>query len=78
MELDREGGYYFKHVQAMTAEGLHEKSDIACELAWRDKRIDDLSCALSDMARLAEQYVDCSNNDEDRALVDEARAVLGL
>ena len=28
--------HYSAHVEAMTAEGLHEKSDIAAELAWRD------------------------------------------
>lgn len=36
MELDDAGGYYFRHVMAMTAEGLHSKSQIACELGHRD------------------------------------------
>ena len=35
-ELDDAGGYYFRHVMAMTAEGLHSKSQIACELGDRD------------------------------------------
>ena len=35
-ELDDAGGYYFHHVMAMTAEGLHSKSQIACELGYRD------------------------------------------
>ncbi|MBN1085586.1 hypothetical protein JNO12_12620 [Erwinia aphidicola] len=39
MELDGVGGYYFRHVLAMTAEGLHSKSDIAAELGWRDMQI---------------------------------------
>ena len=39
MELDEVGGYYFRHVLAMTAEGLHSKSDIAAELGWRDMQI---------------------------------------
>jgi hypothetical protein len=34
--LDEEGGYYQRHVSAMTTESLHFKSDIAAELAWRD------------------------------------------
>lgn len=34
--LDDAGGYYFRHVMAMTAEGLHSKSQIACELGYRD------------------------------------------
>lgn len=33
LEQDRAGGYYFRHVQALTAEALHSKSDIAAELA---------------------------------------------
>jgi hypothetical protein len=41
-ELDKDGGYYCRHVMAMTAERLHSKRDIACELAYRDKRIDEL------------------------------------
>ena len=35
--------YYIRHIFAMTAEGLHEKSDIAAELAWRDKRIEEVA-----------------------------------
>ena len=42
MELDLAGGYYCRHVNAMTAEGLHAKSDIAGELAYRDHLIDRL------------------------------------
>lgn len=34
--------HYTKHLQAMTREGLHAKSDIAAELAWRDAEIDRL------------------------------------
>lgn len=33
------GQLYVDHVCAMTSEALHEKSDIAAELAWRDARI---------------------------------------
>ena len=36
------GQTYMNHVMAMTAEGLHAKSDIAAELAWRDKQIEAL------------------------------------
>ena len=41
-ELDEAGNYYCRHVMAMTSEGLHGKSDIAAELAWRDQQIDAL------------------------------------
>lgn len=33
------GQLYVDHVCAMTSEALHEKSDIAAELAWRDAHI---------------------------------------
>lgn len=46
VELDRRGGYYASHVEAMTAEGLHSKSAIAAELAWRDAEIDRLRAVL--------------------------------
>lgn len=42
MQLDEDGGYYYRHVHAMTKEDLHCKSDIAAELAWRDREIDTL------------------------------------
>ena len=36
----REGGdAYYKHTDRMSREGLHSKSDIAGELAWRDMQI---------------------------------------
>lgn len=42
MQLDKDGGYYGRHIQAMTREGLHSKGDIAAELAWRDQQIEQL------------------------------------
>lgn len=46
MEL---GETYVKHVGAMTAEGLHAKSDIAAELAWRDIQIERLREVVQDL-----------------------------
>lgn len=40
--LDEQGEHYSKHISAMTGEALHDKSDIAAELAWRDYEIDRL------------------------------------
>lgn len=37
------GEHYASHVEAMTREGLHEKSEIAAELAFRDSIIEQLS-----------------------------------
>ena len=45
--LDRQGNYYCRHVEAMTVEGLHDKSDIAGELAYRDAEIDRLRRELA-------------------------------
>lgn len=39
MGLDRNGNHYCKHILAMTREGLHAKSDIAAELAFRDSEL---------------------------------------
>lgn len=49
MELDEIGGYYCRHVSAMTGENLHSKSDIAAELGHRDMLIDKYKQALIDI-----------------------------
>jgi phage shock protein A len=38
--------YYTRHVAAMTAEGLHDKGDIAAELAYRDQQIEKVTASL--------------------------------
>ena len=48
MALDKVGEYYSRHVLAMTQEQLHEKCDIAAELAWRDHQIDRLEFNLGE------------------------------
>lgn len=44
----KQGQHYLRHVEVMTAEGLHSKADIAAELAHRDIEIErlrnDLNC----------------------------------
>ena len=40
-----QGEFYPRHVMAMTAEGLHDKSSIAAELAHRDRYIAELERA---------------------------------
>ena len=47
MWLDQQGGHYIRHVDHMTREGLHSKSDIAAELGWRDLQIQELTQQLS-------------------------------
>lgn len=42
-----QGKYFLRHMDAMTAEGLHSKAAIAEELAHRDILIDQLQTALA-------------------------------
>ncbi len=46
---ESQGEYYMRHLNAMTAEELHHKGDIASELAHRDMLIDE----LVELAKLA-------------------------
>jgi len=39
-DIELQCNYYTRHVMAMTAEGLHSKSDIAAELAHRDIQLE--------------------------------------
>lgn len=55
MDLDISGNHYSRHISAMTREGLHSKSDIAAELAWRDARI----AELESIRAAAEKLVRC-------------------
>ena len=52
MLLDEMGGYYCKHVTAMTRENLHSKSDIAAELGHRDVQIDSLKSLVNKLYNL--------------------------
>jgi len=49
-DIELLGEHYIKHVSAMTGEGLHKKSDIAAELAWRDAEIERLKIQMHDYA----------------------------
>lgn len=68
--------YRMKHVMAMTAEGLHSKSDIADELAYRDKVIaeqaEQLTAAKQRIAEL-EKDADILQTNLDAALRDKAQ-----
>lgn len=57
-ELDVAGGYYCRHVSAMTREGLDRKGDIAAELGHRDMVIAELLEAL----KLAEMTLSKGRN----------------
>lgn len=51
------GNYYSRHVHAMTVESLHSKSDIAAELGYRDKQIDELNAKLFDQSILLDAAI---------------------
>lgn len=44
--------YYSKHVGGMTEFELHDKADIAEQLAWRDKRIAELEAQLTELSHV--------------------------
>ena len=46
--------YFSRHLMAMTAEDLHSKGEIACELAYRDQRIAELEAVAGAAANLTE------------------------
>lgn len=48
--MDSKGGYYCRHISAMTREGLHSKSDIAAELGFRDMVIAELEAKCTSLA----------------------------
>lgn len=43
--------HYEVHIDAMTLESLHDKSQIAAQLAWRDARIEELAILLDQKTR---------------------------
>lgn len=60
-QLD-EGGYYTRHIYAMTHEVLYSKSDIAAELAHRDLQIDMLRIALEKQTQIAIEILEKLND----------------
>ena len=58
MQLDLDGGHYSRHTRAMTKEGLHSKVDIAMELAYRDREIENLKGAVLNVISILNQDED--------------------
>lgn len=67
--LDEAGEFYSRHVSAMTGEGLHTKSSIAAELAYRDMVNSELLEALQDLQARACIYV---NTSKAKAAINKA------
>ena len=66
--LDEAGGYYARHVEHMTSEWLHKKSDIAMELGYRDMLIDRLYDSLGELYG----YLCMSDRDGETIIPEEA------
>jgi hypothetical protein len=64
--------HYCRHISAMTSEGLHEKSDIAIQLAWRDKRIAELEAEVAALSRDEQTPVDAK-----QVPLEELRHIVG-
>lgn len=78
-ELDKSGGYYCRHVAAMTSEDLHSKSDIAAELGHRDMvndRLVEKNAALREALRLKEAECEALASDISRIVSAAADAYL--
>lgn len=54
--------HYCRHVDAMTREGLHDKADIAAELAWRDAEIERLGIQNRLRQRAVDRWVPCPDH----------------
>ncbi len=50
------GRHYLRHLEAMTAEALDGKAEIAEQLAWRDQRIEELESQLATADEELEQW----------------------
>lgn len=68
---DKAGNYYCRHVHAMTAERLHDKSDIASELAHRDMEIDRLRKDAERYRWLREHFRFTNDDSLNEILFDE-------
>lgn len=52
------GADYIAHVMAMTSEGLHSKSDIAVQIAWRDAELRRLNSERDQLRAFAQEIMD--------------------
>jgi hypothetical protein len=67
------GEHYLRHVSAMTGEGLHAKSDIAAELAWRDAEIERLRSGLRIAISAADGWYDDPRDRPCPSISDDVR-----
>lgn len=75
MALDKAGGHYCRHLSAMTGEGLHDKSDIAAELAYRDARIAQLEADCAAHKSAEETQIALRQKADEREALKQAEAL---
>ena len=63
-DIVAQGAVYVTHVMAMAKEGLHEKSDIAAELAHRDILCADLLAALKAIMEMLDDEIKTATDEE--------------
>ena len=71
--LDEAGGFYSRHVSAMTGEGLHSKSSIAAELGHRDMVISEL---LETLINTVQYLDDIAYQNDAQRIIDAANLVI--
>lgn len=78
MQLDEDGGYYFRHVDAMTGESLHSKSDIAAELGHRDQLINTYRELCGELVKALSNHIDQTRPIwESVDIIVKAESILG-
>jgi hypothetical protein len=70
------GKYYIQHIDRMTVENLYGKSDIACELAYRDIIIASLRDAAKKALDAMERYKDKRQCDRFDEVIEELKKEL--
>jgi hypothetical protein len=61
-DLEELGKHYLNHLDAMTSEQLHSKSDLAAELAARDGIIEELTTSTMNKWKFLLTWVDKDHN----------------
>jgi predicted RNase H-like nuclease (RuvC/YqgF family) len=55
LKLDEKGGYFIRHMAALTRENLHGKAEIAEELGYRDMIIDELQAKITELQKQVDE-----------------------
>jgi len=76
---EAQGSHYTKHVCHMTGEGLHDKSEIAAELAHRDIEIERLNAIIGSAVGICKLSImphEDRPSERSQGRIDQAEQVL--